>query len=168
MSCRVALVVICLAGSCESQEPAVPASSTVKSEADGSAAKEISGGKSVGDPCELTDGFVPSFPECPKLDGPPPAIPVNCVKVDGGPVESTAHLPPGIGYCLQESTRYPYGYFTMNCATDVDCPATARCFEGLCYASCQSDDQCSAPTTCFTQHPVPHCACTTCPPPPGV
>lgn len=73
-------------------------------------------------------------------------------------------LAPGIGWCAT-SPVYPYGYFTMNCGSDRDCPASAKCDDGMmCRAPCSSNDDCKAPMTC-RPHGAPvlkFCECPDC------
>jgi hypothetical protein len=98
--------------------------------------------KAIGDPCKEGDGWTPE-----PIQGPAnPAEPVM-VAVPAGYVDYP-QVSPGVAYCMRESVAYPYGYYTMNCATDADCPSSSRCDGTLCRAPCTQDADCVSPMTC--------------------
>ena len=87
--------------------------------------------KAIGDPCDRSDGWTPQPVQSqPVVADVPVANPVPADYVD------YPQLGPGIGYCLSHSPGYPYGYYTMNCASDGDCPEPSRCDDTLCRAPC--------------------------------
>jgi hypothetical protein len=112
--------------------------------------------QAVGDPCSPEDGWLPApyattVPTSPTLTQLPPTY-----------IEQW-QLPPGVGYCGPPGGVYPYGYFTMNCSTDADCPAGARCDDIQCRRPCSSDRDCKAPTTCMgPSGSLRFCYCDSC------
>jgi hypothetical protein len=58
-----------------------------------------------------------------------------------------ASLPTGQRYCLSAGDG-EHGYTTANCGSDTDCPDDARCDFTFCRVSCNSDEDCGAPTSC--------------------
>lgn len=112
--------------------------------------------KAIGDACEASDGWTPE-PVAVQQRAPgsdPVANPVPQGYVD------YPQLAPGIGYCLRPSLVYPSGYFTMNCASDADCPGKSRCGDTVCRAPCTTDADCTSPTTCSPESdptPVRYC-----------
>lgn len=101
-------------------------------------------GHRIGSPCTLADGYA-GIPEPVK---PADAGELWAAGPPFGP--DFFQLAPGVGYCIPAGSgkSYARGYYTMNCATDGDCPAGAQCDGRLCRAPCQSDNDCSAPETC--------------------
>jgi hypothetical protein len=100
-------------------------------------------GKAIGSPCEPEDGWMPA-PETPPAK--PAAGPVASPPPPG--FQEHHSLAPGTGYCLEADKLYPYGYFTMNCKSDTDCPGKSRCDGFQCRLPCSSDQECTAPTRC--------------------
>lgn len=96
----------------------------------------------VGDPC-TTEGWHPT----PYATAVPDSNVPTATPVPPGHLESW-QLPPGIGYCMSPGGGYPYGYFTMNCVSDSDCPGGARCDGLMCRRPCGSDGDCRKPTLC--------------------
>jgi len=94
-------------------------------------------GLRVGDPCTEGDGWHPAPIPC---DSPDAGRPATCA-VPAGYVDRP-QLPPGIGFCLTPGGEYPYGYFTMNCSVDANCPAGSRCDGVLCRRPCATDTDC--------------------------
>lgn len=101
----------------------------------------------IGAACDRQDGWQPRqpVPDAGELaDG---GLPDN--NVPDGYVDYQ-DLPTGIGWCLTNNQDYPYGYFTMNCKNDDDCPSSAKCDDGMmCRAPCGSDRDCRAPMKCL-------------------
>lgn len=101
--------------------------------------------KKIGDGCEESDGWTRA------------QIPVHADLANGAPVADPVpegyvdypQLRPGVGYCLVKSLGYPNGYYTMNCASDADCPSPSRCDDKRCRAPCTQDTDCAAPMTCL-------------------
>ena len=71
----------------------------------------------VGAACSRSDGYQLAAHSDPNADsGLPHVVPVAAGWTD------FYQLAPGVGYCLAPGEKNPWGYFTMNCATDNDCP----------------------------------------------
>ncbi len=101
--------------------------------------------KHVGDPCVAGDGWLPAQAHMP----PPPGSRPAAVAMHGVATVRRDQLGAGTGFCLDARTAYPFGYFTMNCEVDSDCPDRAVCDPvHLCRRPCNSDSECQSPTTC--------------------
>jgi hypothetical protein len=96
-------------------------------------------GLRVGDPCTEADGWHPAPISCDSRDA---GNPTTC-SVPAGYVDRP-QLPPGIGFCLSPGGEYPYGYFTMNCSQNANCPAGSRCDGVLCRRPCTADSDCQS------------------------
>jgi hypothetical protein len=155
---RCLALVLCLACARDGQEAANRAPTSVASDA--------GGGLAVGAPCTEKDGYRPKAYDCPAPDGGADG-PRNCLPPDTPEYWERNRLPPGIGYCLTGPV-YPYGYFTMNCASRSDCPAGSECDSTQCRVPCTSNADCRPPTTCPSLLPnpapnaVPFCQCSDC------
>jgi hypothetical protein len=114
----------------------------------------------IGAACKAEDGYVPGD-RCGDA-GASASAPTNCAPGGAAPGGQFTDLPPHVGYCLR-AQEFPDGYFTMNCATDADCPGGSRCGSKLCWAPCSSDGDCRAPSTCPADgSSLRICRCTTC------
>jgi hypothetical protein len=102
--------------------------------------------KTVGDACEESDGWTPEPIPVPAGSPDPVVVPVPAGYID------YPQIKPGIGYCIRKGPGNPYGYYTMNCAADTDCPQPSRCDKstdwGRCRAPCTKDLDCVSPMTC--------------------
>jgi hypothetical protein len=148
--CLVAGVVLavkavlgCSRAGSESTEPAPQITSTeTASEPVGVLRQAQVAAKAIGDACNESDGWSPEPISQPAGGTDPVAIPVPPGYLD------YPELSAGVGYCLRKSSVYPYGYYTMNCSSDADCPLPARCDDTLCRAPCTKDADCASPMTC--------------------
>jgi hypothetical protein len=56
----------------------------------------------------------------------------------------------GVPYCNRDPEGRDGGTWAIDCATDDDCPAPARCTVfGQCVAPCEGDSDCEAPMRCL-------------------
>lgn len=101
----------------------------------------------IGSPCTAEDGWQAVSHENDAAFG---------LVVPSPDERGIGDLPPGIGYCLTPGGLYPYGYFTMTCTRDSDCPSDAVCDMTLCRAPCRTDADCNPPTACVLKG-VPFC-----------
>jgi hypothetical protein len=107
----------------------------------------------VGDPCSRTDGWQSSAGRPSAMSfAKPTAFAIGPDDLD------FSQLPVRTGYCLTAGGIYPYGYYTMNCKADTDCPKGAVCYDGQqCRMVCSGDSDCKPPTRCKGDNP-PFCS----------